>query len=439
MPFTVTMPKLSPTMEMGTIAKWLKKEGDFVHADEVLIEVATDKATVEYSALDEGWLRKILVKEGEEASINQAIAIFSIEKEESLESYSTAEPLSKNQKVEAKSTPDKETAEKENKSLGERISGGNDIKTYAQPLFQPEPPLTDYRFDYPTGKQIKIKASPLAKKIAREKGLDLTTVKGSGPDGRIISKDLDRAQPSGNIAFGHRELPNVQPGTYEEVPLSPVRKIIGQRLQESKSFIPHFYINQTIDAEPIVHLREQLKSQEIKVSVNDIVIKAVAMSLRQHPKVNSGYNSVNQTIILYQTIDLSFAVSTEGGLITPIIRHADYKNIGEISLEVRRLAEQARNGKLETTQYKGGSFTISNLGMYGVTQFQAILNPPQSAILAVASIHDVPIIKNQNVVPGKVLNLSLSVDHRVIDGVDAALFLKTLKNLLENPVVLLFN
>lgn len=438
MPFTLTMPKLSPTMEEGTIVKWHKKVGDFVQSGDVLLEVATDKATVEYQALDEGWLRQILAQEGQEAVINQPVAVFTVEEKESIEGYHP-EGIAASSKTEQKTETPTEVQEK----MPAASEGGTKKKSesiLAQPQFSPEPPLENYAFEYPTERlEKRLVASPLAKKIAKEKGLDLSTIKGSGPHQRIMSRDLAKAQPLGIVNFGHRETPSLPPGSYEEIPLSPIRKVIGQRLQESKSFIPHFYVTQSVDAEPLVAIREQLKNQEIKVSVNDFIVKACALALRQHQALNTGFNSVNQTIIQFKTIDIAVAVSTDAGLMTPIVRHVDYKNLGEIALEVRTLAQKAREGKLPPQDYKGGSFTISNLGMYGVTEFQAILNPPQAAILAVGGIQDVPVIRNETVVPGKILNLTLSVDHRVIDGAVAALFLQTLKKILENPAILLIS
>lgn len=439
MPFTLTMPKLSPTMEGGTIVKWRKNIGDFIESGDVLIEVATDKATVEYQAIDSGWLRKILIEEGQEALVNQPIAIFTEEKDEGLEGYeipkiSTSQPgIPEDQQPKAK---EEKVAEA---SIGEPTTArkGGSIQ---QPAFIPEAPLENYQFLYPTqAAEERVLASPLAKKIAKEKGLDLSTVKGSGPGHRIMSRDLERAQPAGVVAFGHREKPRLVPGTYEEQPLSPMRKVIGQRLQESKTFIPHFYVQQTIHVDSLVSLRDQLKNGNIKVSINDIIVRACALALRQHPEINSGFNSVNQSIIQFKTIDIAIAVSLDQGLITPIVRHADFKNLGELALEIRQLVQKAREGKLDPKEYKGGSFTISNLGMYGITDFQAIINPPQAAILAVSGIQDVPIVQNGSIVPGKVMNITLSVDHRVIDGVLASLFIKTLKNYLENPTLLIIN
>lgn len=433
MPFTLTMPKLSPTMEGGTIVKWHKKEGDQVQPGDLLMDVATDKATVEYQAIDEGWLRSIIVPEGKEANVNQPIAIFSEGKDESIKDYKVP-----SQAKEEKAAP-KEAEQKAGQEAAAPVAKpvGASLQ---QPSFVPESPLENYAFAYPTEKQDKrIAASPLAKKIAKEKGLDLSTVKGTGPGNRILERDLEKAQSASIVTFGQREAPQDAPGSYEEMPLTPMRKVVGQRLQESKSFIPHFYVTQTINAESLFATREQLKNNQFKISINDFIVRATALALRQHPEVNTGFNSVNQTIIQFKTIDIAIAVSVGGGLITPIIRHTDYKNLGEIAVEAKLLAQKARDGKLEPQEYKGGSFTISNLGMYGVAEFQAILNPPQAAILAVSGIQDVPVISKGAIVPGKTMNLTLSVDHRVIDGVAAAQFLQTLKNLLENPALLLIS
>lgn len=434
MPFTLTMPKLSPTMEGGVIAKWHKKVGDHVDDGDLLFEVATDKATVEYNALDSGWLRKILVADGGEAQVNQPVAIFTEEKEESIEGYQPKE-------IASDSAP--KVAPKENSASAEAADRPHvtaRTATMQQPSFVPEPPLSGYVFENPSQEADKrILASPLAKRLAKEQGLDLTTVQGTGPNGRIMRRDLERAQPAGAAAFGHREAPQIAPGTYEEEPLTPMRKIIGQRLQESKSFIPHFYVQQVIHADALVAAREELKSWGTTVSINDFIVRACSLALREHPIVNSGFNSVNQAVIHFKTIDIAIAVSVGGGLITPIVRHADFKNLGEISTEVKNLAKLAKEGRLEAHQYKGGSFTISNLGMYGVVDFQAIINPPQAAILAVSAIRDVPVVKEGTVVPAKMMNMTLSADHRVIDGVAAAEFLRTLQTYLENPAGLIVN
>ena len=404
MPFTQIMPKLSPTMESGTIVKWHKKEGDQVDAGDLLLEVATDKATVEYTALDSGWLRKILIQEGEEAIVNQPIAILTETKEESVEGYKP-EGEAVEQKPEA---PKPQAAE--------------------QAAPQPAPSAR-------AGERIK--ASPLAKKIASERGLNLADITGTGPGGRIVSRDLAEVQPSKKVASKREPLFQETPGAFEEISLSQMRKTIAKRLQEAKATIPHFYVTSLIDADALVALRDHLIKWDVKVSFNDCVTKAVALALKQHPLVNTGFNAANQSIIQFKTIDISVAVSMEGGLITPIIRYADQKGLVEISEEIRSLAKKARSGKLAPEEYIGGSFTISNLGMLGVADFQAIINPPQAAILAVGGILDQPVIKNNQIVPGKVMHVTLSADHRVIDGVLAAEFLKTLKKCLENPSILL--
>jgi pyruvate dehydrogenase E2 component (dihydrolipoamide acetyltransferase) len=407
-------------MEEGTIAKWHKKVGDFVKAGELLIEVATDKATVEYNALDEGYLRQILVPEKKGALVNQPIAIFTVKKEESIEGYqpeglAPAAPVAAPSPLPAAPTPAVKTS-------------------FEQPAFLPEPPLKNYRFEEPSS---EIKASPLAKKLALEKGIDLSTVRGSGPGGRVVAADVDLGQPDLPVTFGRNAKPTVAPGAYTEIPLTPMRKAIGTRLQQSKSFIPHFYLTMSIDAVPMTELREELKNGGIKVTINDFILRASALTLREHPEVNAGFNSVTQSIIRFESIDISIAVSVDSGLITPIIRFADYKDLGALSSEVRVLASKAKAGKLKKEEYQGGSFTLSNLGMFGISEFIAVINPPQAAILAIAAIQEVPVVKNGTVIPGKTLNLTLSADHRVIDGIDGAKFLQTLKKYLEHPSLLL--
>ena len=431
MPFTLTMPKLSPTMESGTIVKWHKKVGEYVEAGGLLLEAATDKATVEYNALDAGWLRQIIIQNGGEAVVNQPIAIFTENKEESIEGYRPEGILPQPAKEEIEKREEKPaTAVPQTAPAAAPLS-------MRQPAFTPEPALVDYDLSSHLTPSGRVKASPLAKKMAKEKGLDLTTLKGTGPGNRIVSKDLARAQPLGAVAFGRKEAPTLPPGTYEEESLTPIRKVIAQRMQDAKTFIPHFYVSMKIDAKPLVQLREQLKNMEIKLTINDFIVRATALALRRHPNVNSGFNASTNRIIHFKTIDICVAVSVESGLITPIIRHADYKNLGELSLEIKSLAARAKVGKLEAHEYKGGSFTISNMGMYGVSEFMPIINPPQAAILAVSGIIETPVVSNGQIVPGSEMTLTLAGDHRVIDGAAGADFLRTLKKYLENPSVLL--
>ncbi len=425
MPFTMTMPKLSPTMEEGVIAKWYKKEGEFVSDGDVLLEVTTDKATVEHSVIDEGYLRKIVMPEGSHVRVNQPIAIFTVEKEESIEGYQPEAVAGEEQVVQEEVVAEANTP-------AAAVAAGPALKA---PAHIPEPPLQSYVHPSPSEPPgERILASPLAKKLAKKMGLDLSTVKGTGPGGRITSHDLEKAQPEGVVTFGKRENPTVAPGSFDEIELSPMRKAIAKRLQESKTYIPHFYVKQVVNVEHLINLREQLKNLDLKVSFNDMVVRATALALRQHPEVNVGFHSVHQTIVQYKTVDISVAVTLDDGLITPIVRHADYKNLGQISAEIKSLAKKARDGKLSESEYKGGSFCISNLGMYGITDFTAVINPPQAAILAIGAIEEQPVVKEGKVVPGKTMSLTLSADHRVIDGALGAQFLKTLQHLLENPV-----
>jgi len=422
MPFLLKLPKLSPTMEEGTIAKWHKKVGDHISEGDLLIEVATDKATVEYNALDEGYLRQILIPEGSEAKVNQPIGIFTVDPKENIEGFKVAEPKKEApQEVKEVAVPKAEVK----------------TATFNEPKFVPEKPLENYHFPYKTEFEERMKASPLAKKIAEEKGLDITTLQGSGPGGRVMKEDLKNALPASDFSFGAKTAPKDPPGSYEEIPLTPIRKVIARRLQDAKTFIPHIYVTQEIDADPLKAFREQLSSLGLKVSFNDCVVRASALALKKHPEVNSGFNSENNTIIRFKTIDIAVAVSLEEGLITPIVRYADLLNLGQISKEIHDMAKRARLGKLDPSEYKGGSFTVSNLGMFGVSSFAAIINPPQAAILAVSGIKEKAVVKNGQVVPGRVMTLTISTDHRVIDGVPAAEFLNTVKLYLENPVSLL--
>lgn len=427
MPFTLTMPKLSPTMTEGTIVKWHKKIGDVVKAGDVLIEVATDKASVEYNALDGGCLRQILVEAGTLAEVNQPIAIFSESPDEDISAY-TPEDLRAPKKT------NEVPSEKEETVLEEAPKEAS--STIQAPSFAPEAPLEDYQFPFHGKGSDSTFASPLAKKIAEEKGVDLSSIKGSGPRGRIMSYDLDVA-PSRPWVSRSGSSPKMAPGSYEEEPLSPLRKVIAQRVSDAKTFIPHIYVRQTVNPESFLALREELKAAGVKITVNDLMIRAVALALKEHPEVNSGYHVANEVILRFKTIDISVAVTVEGGVITPIIRHADYKSVGEISAEMKELSRRAKEQKLEPHEYKGGSFTISNLGMTGVTDFCAVINPPQTAILAVGGLEEKVRFREGSTYMGKELNLVLSADHRVLDGLEAAKFLQTLKKLLENPSVLI--
>ncbi len=432
MQITLTMPKLSPTMTNGVVVKWHKSQGEFVEANQLLLEIATDKATVEYQSLDSGWLRKILVQNGDEARVNQPIAYLTETKEEAVqEPPKTKETPPNTSAASSSDLKDDRVEEKTNKEP----SAANHI-AISQPAFVPEAPLEQYQFSRPQNAG-RLKVSPLARKLAKKGGLDLSNIKGTGPEGRVTSRDLKGAPAGRNVAFHSREKPRVIPGSYEEKPLSPIRKIVAQRLQEAKSFIPHFYVSIKVNVQPLIDIRQQLKKQNIELTYNDFMIKAAAIALKKHPNMNSGFNSVNNAIVRFKSIDISVAVSLQDGLITPIIRHANFKNVDEISMEIKELISRAKEGKLSSEEYKGGSFTISNLGMYGVSEFIAILNPPQAAILAIGGMLAVPVVSNGAIVPGMEMTVTLSCDHRVIDGVDAAQFLATFKGIVESPAVLL--
>lgn len=415
MPFTFTMPKLSPTMQEGSIAKWHKKEGDFVEAGELLIEIATDKATVEHVALDPGYIRKILKADGQKASVGEPLAILTEQKEESITNYkpegilsSTANKQEPIKKVEDRPLAPLKTSLKE---------------TSTQKPTQPA---------HKTRDQERVFASPLAKTIASQQAIDLTTVQGTGPHGRIMSRDL------ANISSTEQKPSAVDSRkASSEEPLTIMRKVIGERLQYSKSTIPHFYIRQEVEVSALVAFREEVKKLQLNYTINDFIIKAVAVALRKHMGINSGFNPDTSSIIRYGNIDLAIAVTIAGGLITPILHSADTLPLAAISKEVKSLSLRAKEGKLRPEEFQGGSFTISNLGMYGVSDFQAIVNPPQAAILAVGAIQDRPIVRAGSLVAGKLISLTLSCDHRVIDGAEAASFMQELKRLIENPILFL--
>ena len=423
------MPKLSPTMETGTLVKWLKKAGDEIHFGDVLLEISTDKAVLEHTASEDGWLLEILVKEGTKIPVGAPIAVFSTEKNVT---YDLKQLLPSQEAV----STDEPT------QIVPNTSSQQDNSHYAGPSmaivgFRPEPPLTTPLTIKNPGDPVS--ASPLAKKLAKEQNLDLSGVAGSGPGGRIVKKDLEKAPPLRIAGFGYPEAPEVNPGTYVEEPLSPIREAISKRLQAAKTFIPHFYVRQRIYASPLLALLKELQAQNIKLSINDCIVRACALALKEFPEINSGFNSVDNTIIRFSTIDISIAVAIPDGVITPIIRCADRKNVGMISAEIKALAARAKQSALKEEEYKGGSFCISNLGMTGISDFTAILNPPQAAILAVGSVEEQPIVLNGELAVGSTCMLTLSVDHRVIDGYPAAMFMKRLQKLPEAPSVLLLN
>ncbi|ASD30627.1 pyruvate dehydrogenase complex dihydrolipoamide acetyltransferase [Chlamydia abortus] len=423
------MPKLSPTMEVGTIVKWHKNNGDKIEFGDVLLEVSTDKAVLEHTATEEGWFRDCLVKEGTKVQIGTPIAVISSEKDES---FDLDHILPK--------TPEPELSI-ENVRLEEK-----EEVTKAQPYVAPTQLAFQFKPEPPLSKPLSLKVdsskspiSPLAKRVAKERNLDISGIKGSGPGGRIVEKDLDKAPTKGIAGFGYPEAPEVHPGSYHEETLSPIRDIIAQRLQAAKASIPHFYVTQKVYASPLLALLKELQVQGIKLSINDCIVRACALALKEFPEVNSGFNSVDNTIVRFETIDISIAVAIPDGVITPIVRCADRKNIGMISAEIKNLAAKAKSQSLKEEEYKGGSFCVSNLGMTGITAFTAIINPPQAAILTVGSVQEEPVVINGEIIVGSTCILTLSIDHRVIDGYPAAMFMKRLQKILEAPSVLLLN
>jgi pyruvate dehydrogenase E2 component (dihydrolipoamide acetyltransferase) len=424
------MPSKSPTMTEGTIVAWRIKPGDQVKVGQVIAEIQTDKAVTEWESSDAGVVAEIVIPAGNVAQVNQVAAIFTTKAGEDIK-----DALAKAKEKNAK------------------IAGGGGAPAPAPAAATPAPapvaaptPAPAPAPSAPAALPKGVRVSPVAAKLAAALSVDLRAVKGSGPDGRIVRRDVEAAAKAGTAKLGAAgaaakpEKPKLKviraDANNSDVAMSPMRQIIGKRLLEAKTQIPHFYVSETVDAGALVALREQVNLLDgFKVTVNDLIVRASALALRAHPKLNATYhgNSIKQ----YDSADISVAVAIPDGLITPIVAKAHTKTIKQIGDEVRVLAKKAVEGKLQPAEFQGGSFTISNLGMFGVAEFVAIINPPQVAILAVAGIKDVPVVKNGQIVPGKTMQLTLSADHRAVDGADAAAFLKTLRELLEAPATLL--
>lgn len=447
MPTSMLMPSLSPTMEEGVLAKWLVKEGDFIKPGMMLCSVETDKTTVDYESMDEGFLRKIVVPGGSSAKVNQLIAVLSDDKNEDIAEY-LEKALKKNQeqlaaKGGAKPAPAAAPAAASN--------GSGPARAAYVPAQAPARSAVAVAPEPAPAAGGRVLASPLARRIAEESGIPLSAVAGSGPNGRIIRSDVENYKPSAGgspaaapAKAGKAEGPVQRPlygslapvAPTQDIPLNMMRKTIGKRLLESTQSMPVFYVTMKVDMGAVNGLRAQLnRAPGYKVSVNDIVVKSVAFALREFPQVNSAH--MGEFIRQNANIDICVAVSIDGGLITPIVRDADQKGLGLISTEIKALVAKAKAGKLAPDEYQGGTFTVSNLGMYGVDEFTAIINPPQSAILAVGGIQQEVYLENGVAKQKDVMKMTLSSDHRVIDGALAAQFLSGLKSLLENPVWLM--
>jgi pyruvate dehydrogenase E2 component (dihydrolipoamide acetyltransferase) len=399
------MPKLSDTMEEGVILKWRKKEGDKVKAGEIIADIQSDKADMEQEAYDTGVLLKIFPKEGDGVKVGSPLVIIGKEGEDISALVRESSP--------APSVPKTETA------------------AHAPAVVPMSPPPAEAAPVPPAASSTgRIKASPLAKKIAQDKNIDLRSITGSGPYGRIVKADV--LSTSGTAALQRKVL---TPLETKEIPLSMMRKTIAKRLMESKSTIPHFYLTVEMNMRRAIEFRTSLTDLTgTKISYNDMIVKAAALALRENPKANSSY--MGEKIVQHGRVDVSVAVAVDEGLITPVIRSADQKTLQEISTETKELAARAREGKLKPEEFTNGTFTISNLGMYDIENFAAIINPPEGAILAVGSIVQKPVIENGVIAAGNTMKVTLSCDHRVVDGAVGAEFLRSFKKMIENPLSL---
>ena len=435
----IRMPRMSDTMEEGNIIGWLKEEGEAIEAGDTLAEVETDKATMELDSYSDGVLLHIAVKEGPVA-INGIIAVIGEKGEDWKAAIDAAGGA--------------EGAASENGA-----SSGNDAPAEPESKSTPEQPAPEASEDQ------RVKASPLARSMAKEAGIDIASIKGSGEHGRVVKRDVEAyleskqsapAQPSAPAPAPvapsapaapspapEKEAPNVPAfsftggdGNYEDLPVSNMRKVIARRLGESKFTAPHFYLTVEIDMGKVIEMRKRVNDvAPTRISFNDFVVKAAAAALRLHPAVNSSW--LGDTIRVNRDINVGVAVAVEEGLLVPVIRYADMKTLSQINVEVKALAGKAKNRKLQPDEMQGNTFTISNLGMFGIEEFTAIINPPDSCILAVGSIIEKPIVKNGELSVGNMMKVTLSCDHRVVDGATGAQFLQTLKGILEDPIRLM--
>lgn len=427
------MPKLSPTMEEGQLAAWHKKEGDTIQVDDHLADVETDKATMEFRSFDKGTLLKLLVPEGSIVQLGQPVAILGQPGEDigdllaglGAEGAPPEKPAAAAPPPAAAPTPAPTPAP-------------SPAAEPARAAVPPQEPLPEGR----------LRASPYVRKLARERDIDLRGIPGSGPKGRIVARDLERLPAEKPAAAPAPAPAAAAPGKEPEVrPLSMMRKTIARRLTESKQTVPHFYLTIDVNAAPLTRLREQINAdlaasvpkgsdaKPDKVSFNDLLIKACAIALARVPECNASFTA--EALVFHRRIDVSVAVAVPDGLVTPVVRNADEKSVVAIAREVRDLADRARKKQLSTEEMTNGTFSISNLGMFGIDEFAAVINPPEGAILAVGQVRDEPVVEEGQVVPGKRLALTLSCDHRVVDGAVGARFLAELRALIERPMQIL--
>ena len=413
----IYMPKLSDTMTEGVVAEWHKKGGDKVSNGELLAEIETDKATMEFESFYDGVLLHIGVEKTKAAPVNAILAIVG-EAGEDISSLLAGAPAPAVEEVKTEAP----------------------APVVATPIASAPTPVVEKSNPTPApvapADGSRILASPLAKKLAEEKGIDINMVSGTGDAGRVVKRDIDHYTPyvPGAAKTIAAQVSGVE--SYVDEPVSQMRKVIARRLAESKFTAPHFYLTIDVDMDNAIASRKVLNAQDgVKVSFNDMVIKAVAMSLRKHPAINSSW--LGDVIRRNHHVHIGVAVAVDEGLLVPVVRFADSKGFTQIGNEVREFAQKAKDKKLQPSDWEGNTFTISNLGMFGIDSFTAIVNPPDSCILAVGGISQVPVVKNGQVVPGNVMKLTLSCDHRVVDGASGAAFLQTLKGFLENPVTML--
>jgi pyruvate dehydrogenase E2 component (dihydrolipoamide acetyltransferase) len=415
----VKMPKLSDTMTEGVVSKWHKNVGDTVKNGDLLAEIETDKATMEFESFQDGVLLYRGIEEGQATPVDAVLAILGKAGEDYkplLEEYNKGMAKPAEEAAPAAEAPKAETATEEVKAAP---VAEKKIVATAAPASKEESTSADGR----------LKASPLAKALAEDKGINLNTVKGSGDGGRVVKRDIE------NYKGGYVSLASMEE-SYTEVPVSQMRKTIAKRLAESKFSAPHFYVTMDIEMDRCMDAREAInKIAGVKISFNDFVIKAAAAALKDNPKVNSSW--LGDRIRYNNHIHIGMAVAVEDGLLVPVIRFADAKTLSQIATETKDLGGKAKDKKLQPADWEGNTFTISNLGMFGVEEFTAIINPPDSCILAIGGIKAVPVVKNGQIVPGNMMRVTLSCDHRSVDGALAAKFLVSLKNYLENPVLLL--
>lgn len=422
MSIEIFMPALSPTMEKGTLAKWLVKEGDTVESGDVIAEIETDKATMEVESIDDGTVAKILIEEGaEDVPVGEIIAILAEDGEDVADVEVPAAGSAPAPAVAPEPAPAAETA----------------APAPASPAPAPQAAPKAVSGD-------RIKASPLAKRIAADKGLDLANVAGTGPYGRIVKRDVEGASTAPVAATQSPTLATPSVALDGDAPfrtekLSGMRKVIASRLTESKQTVPHFYLTIECQIDTLLEQRKILNAQGekegIKVSVNDFIIRATALALKKVPAANVQY--AGDSMRWYERADVSVAVAVEGGLVTPVVRGACNKGLAAISADMKELAGKARDGKLMPEEYAGGTISISNLGMYGISEFSAVINPPQGAILAIGAGEQKPVVRSGELTVGTVMNVTMSCDHRAIDGAVGAEFLAAFKSYIENPVMML--